>query len=95
MDVALAVVAAAILRGAGQLHCFGRTTVAIPVTIVVVSIVITIVAVSIVITIMVSVVAMEMVAIVVPRTVDLSCIHHEICTASVIHPDALLIESPA
>ena len=86
LNIALAVVSAAVFRGASELHGFGGTTVAIPVTIVVISIEIAIV---------VGVVAMEAVTIVVAGTVHLTRVHDEIRAATVIDPDALLIESPA
>ena len=88
--------AAAIFGGAGELHSFCRTTVTIPVVIVVIAIVISVmIAVPITVAVVVGIVTMDMIAIVVSRTIHLTSVHDEIRTAAVIDPYALLIESPA
>src|SRR5690349_10861574 len=73
LNIALAVVSTAILRGAGELHCFRTTTIMIPVAVMVVAIVVSIViAVPITVAIMVSIVTIKMITVVVSRTIHLA-----------------------
>jgi len=70
-------------------------TIAIPVVIKIVVVAIKIVVVAIEIAVMVSIVTVEVVAIAISRTCNLTRIHHEFRAAAMIDPNALLIESPA
>lgn len=106
LNIALAVVSAAILRGAGELHSFRRTTITIPVVVMVVAIVASItiavpitlsivIAIPITVAIIVGIVTVEVVAITIAGAIHLARVHDEIRAATMIDPHASLIESPA